>query len=811
MDSESVDQSVATKPDDGVKTEDFIEIEIPFNLYEYLSSQHCNVQNMCRICLSTQNEVLYPLLATKENDILAQMFIELTNIQLLAEDGLPTSICELCQTQMVHCYEFKTKCEKSNCMLKSLLKGDLFAKDEITDQNMIVKDEEVLENNNVNESESVNNDMKNNTEFVEDVQYLEDLSDGSDNDNLCIVQNENTKKRTNTRTFSNDSSSLLKRVPKRKRQGKTKERKGKQLSCLSCSKVFFKISAFQDHMRICHPNVNCPHICGQCSEPFNSEHDLEVHSVLHTKGNPWKCSNCPKEFTVRSTLRRHIQRHMQSKRYSCDICNKAFTEMYALRRHVRVHTGEHVEKKHVCHICDKRYSEAGLLAAHVARHVGLRPCECGACGKRFSSARLLASHTLVHDDAKPYVCRYCDKRFRHESTRNTHHRTHTGEKPYVCSTCGKSFIQNSNLTLHMRTHTGERPYACSQCDRRFTSGSSLKSHERIHSGERPYSCNICGKRFSRKNLSAHMRHHTGERPFECSVCPKKFANATRLRDHHRVHTGEKPFECAMCPLKFATKSQQIKHIKSHQTSKKKRPQENQEIFIVQSVEADPTAITDRVMFNKEHGELITVNEATAVESQDNEAKQELTLNIVQEVPIEVTGELVLHDDSHLKAELLVVDNSHNIYQEENKTELVVDNSQNEYEGHNNAELAVVDNSQNNYQEDNLKTGLLVVDNSHNEYQENNNTELLVVDNSQNEYQEDNLLNTNNVNIIENDVNYDGDVNLVTLNEGEVSISTSNLEGTTVKLYQLDQSLVQIHSAGGQVTISKITSKMTANF
>lgn len=82
MDSVSIDQSVSTKTDDKVKTEDFIEIEIPFNLYEYLSSEHCNVQNMCRICLSTQNEVLYPLLATKENSILAHMFVDLTNIQV---------------------------------------------------------------------------------------------------------------------------------------------------------------------------------------------------------------------------------------------------------------------------------------------------------------------------------------------------------------------------------------------------------------------------------------------------------------------------------------------------------------------------------------------------------------------------------------------------------------------------------------------------------------------------------------------------------------------------------------------------------
>lgn len=81
------------------------------------------------------------------------------------------------------------------------------------------------------------------------------------------------------------------------------------------------------------------------------------------------------------------------------------------------------------------------------------------------------------------------------------------------------------------------------------------------------------------------------------------------------------------------------------------------------------------------------------------------------------------------------------------------------------------------------------------------SELIVVDDTQNSFQNAALCLTTGGG------NYSNDVNLVAVNEGEVRM----LEGTTVKLYQLDQSLVQIHSSAGQVTISKITSKMTANF
>ncbi|CAB3223765.1 unnamed protein product [Arctia plantaginis] len=723
MESQPAMESIPTKENNETKEEQaYIEIEIPYTLFQFLSSENCNVQSVCRICLSTNNDVLYPLVTSKENSCLIDMFMALVTVRPTPEDGLPSSICEQCQMLVVQYYDFKIKCQRSECMLRSILKGEFICKEETADQSNMPVEE-------VDANIDATNDIKKEVELVEDVQYLEEFKEDPADSKLCIIQEgENIKRRSLKKALK---GSLKKVLSVKKRL----EKNPKSYTCIHCSKVFVKAKTFHIHMKNKH-NIRKekrPHPCTQCKESFESEHDLFVHSALHTKGSLWKCNQCQKQYKSKTTLRRHLQRHMLFKPHSCATCHKTFTELYALRRHVRVHTGERVEKKHACHICDKRYAESGLLAAHVARHAGARPCECAACHKRFPSPRLLASHMLVHTDAKPYACDYCDKRFRHESTRNIHHRTHTGEKPYVCSVCGKNFIQNSNLTLHMRTHTGERPYACNMCERKFTSGSSLKSHQRIHTGERPYSCKICGKRFARMNLGAHMRQHTGERPFACSACPKKFVNASRLRDHCRIHTGEKPYECEYCTSTFATKSQLVKHMKSHNPPKKKN-NSKRELVVTQQV---PSAKADNVV--KENGELFTVTEDTAMVDQSNIAKK-ITLDV--EVPLEVTGELILQDDSDIKAELLVVNNSGNNYPISNN---------------------------------------------------------------------DICLNPGNINIINGEVNYGSDMNLVTVNEDGVSISASALEGTTVKLYQLDQSLLQIHSSGGQLTISKITSKMTANF
>lgn len=58
------------------------EFEIPLTLLQYLGSEECNLQNICRICLSTSNEVLYPLSSHYEYTVLTEMFEALTSIHV---------------------------------------------------------------------------------------------------------------------------------------------------------------------------------------------------------------------------------------------------------------------------------------------------------------------------------------------------------------------------------------------------------------------------------------------------------------------------------------------------------------------------------------------------------------------------------------------------------------------------------------------------------------------------------------------------------------------------------------------------------
>lgn len=561
-----------------------------------------NMENMCRVCLLTDSRQMEPLLP-QEGEGLAEMYATLTSIDM-SQDHFPSQVCGSCRAEIEHCYGFRAKCIKSNDFIKSFFKEGAGMKKET--------------NSGKGESSQyisvivTKAKVKEEDDEITDIQYLEED---------LINDDEQFKEEM-------DSKSILENMKAGKKNHRklvsVTNNKDRNYYCASCNKKFKKMKALRIHMKKHEKEVEA-NACGQCKEAFTSAHDLQLHSAVHLKGPVWTCPNtdCQKKYNNRTVFRRHVRRHMLGKRHCCERCGKGFAERHALRRHSRVHSGVPAPRDHACHLCEKRFTDGSLLAAHIARHTGELPCACPVCNKRFPSARLLASHALVHSDLKPHACHFCDRQFRHESTLRTHLRTHTGEKPYVCSVCGKTFIQNSNLTLHMRTHTGERPYSCSVCSRRFTSGSSLKTHARTHTGEKPYSCELCGKRFARLNVRAHLRLHAGERPFACSACPKTFVSAARLRDHTRIHTGERPYECAMCPQKYPTKSHLVKHLKTHET--KKKP--NNKVLIVQHIETYEN-------FEKDIGE---------------------------QVPLEVTGELVLQENGEIKTELLVVDEQISVY------------------------------------------------------------------------------------------------------------------------------------------------------
>lgn len=99
----------------------FKHVEVPYNFQQYLSSENCNIQVLCRTCLAIDPEEMHPLLSSRDTCMLAEMFTALTSIPVDKDDGLPTNVCSKCHNFIIKCYEFRTQCEKANYILKSIL------------------------------------------------------------------------------------------------------------------------------------------------------------------------------------------------------------------------------------------------------------------------------------------------------------------------------------------------------------------------------------------------------------------------------------------------------------------------------------------------------------------------------------------------------------------------------------------------------------------------------------------------------------------------------------------------------------------
>lgn len=191
--------------------------------------------------------------------------------------------------------------------------------------------------------------------------------------------------------------------------------------------------------------------------------------------------------------------------------------------------------------------------------------------------------------------------------------------------------------------------------------------------------------------------------------------------------GEKAFECAICSDKFTKKSYLVKHLKCHETQQKAR---KRGLLVVQQV---PLVIGE---FKDNSNTITSDTGVTVVNENFGEKTSDIICEVTEDIPLEVSGELILQD-SDVKTELLVVD----------KGQHDLDFQGNEI-----------------------------------------------------------CLDANNVNYVNNDVN------LVIVDGNDVDMSSSSiLESPPAKLYQLDQSLVQIETSGGNLTIRKITSKMTTHF
>ena len=142
-----------------------------------------------------------------------------------------------------------------------------------------------------------------------------------------------------------------------------------------------------------------------CQILFETQKDLDNHSLTHKKLFKCKYPGCEKTFIKSINLRKHNKSHFKNKKiYFCPYegCNKSFTASYSVTLHYRVHTGN---KPFKCEICEKKFFDKANWQYHVNNmHKKIIEkkliCQHINCGHKSKSQKQL----LMHHDKLEEEC-----------------------------------------------------------------------------------------------------------------------------------------------------------------------------------------------------------------------------------------------------------------------------------------------------------------------------------------------------------------------------------------------------------------------
>nr|CAD7256015.1 unnamed protein product [Timema shepardi] len=329
----------------------------------------------------------------------------------------------------------------------------------------------------------------------------------------------------------------------------------------------------------CCPSDGLEFHCDICGSVYPTEQEAQDHCLTHSV-LACKCDSL-EELTT------HSKNHLKE-RFLCGLCGKAFSNRAALTNHQRYHCCK-TKKPYLCSACDRGFWRLENLQEHVKIHdPGFwDKFRCNICNRPFRSSMALKNHSLLHTGNKPYQCEICGRTYNRQANMVKHRKLHKppAQWDHECGQCGEKFERLRDLMVHLenihevinattdpavKRKLNPVKWICRFCGKCISTKLSLQDHERIHTGTKPYVCEWCGREFrSRPNLLQHHLTHTGDRKHACGVCGKRFSRKSFITQHMRVHTGEKPFECDVCGHRFTQAGDMRRHRKRHSDGTRK--------------------------------------------------------------------------------------------------------------------------------------------------------------------------------------------------------------------------------------------------
>ncbi|KAJ8960775.1 hypothetical protein NQ318_020069 [Aromia moschata] len=522
------------------------------------------VDKICRCCM-TENENMHNLFENKPHIegscsvLLSEMLIACASVEVLFGDGLPYNLCDSCKKRLHNAYEFRLRCQESNCIFREL--NNVESKDNIMkEENIFVQSNDISEEQ--GERPQLEHVLKQGRPKKKDNGFpcsfchkmlrtkrgLQGHLRVHTGEKMSQCTNQNNSRDQRSLSSPSISESIENDIKQEKEEVEVKlevvsaeedsmdmEISKEYHDNLSNDNFINNVVSLRNTIKLEQQNSDVPVDSRISDRPLAVEDRNDTEDLLVAKKRVYKknkvCHVCGASFGRLNRLVKHMTSHSSLLVHQCDKCEKAFAAEEYLKKHVKE---EHVKKPYVCTVCNKSFTRSAYLISHVKVHqtgaeegASLR---CSMCDATFTSSEHLARHIKIHlMEDKRHVCVDCGKAFNRLENLKIHQRIHTGtkhtSKSHLCIYCGKEFNNSSNLVRHTRVHTGERPYSCSICGKSFTQWNDLNYHTRRHTGARPYGCNDCSARFI---LSRQLKQHCKTTEHSMEETPPGFQGPHRV-------------------------------------------------------------------------------------------------------------------------------------------------------------------------------------------------------------------------------------------------------------------------------------------
>ncbi|XP_062535852.1 zinc finger protein 596-like isoform X2 [Armigeres subalbatus] len=523
-----------------------------------------DIENICRLCCEKKNRMrsLFDL-TVNDSTSLKQVILDVTRLEVEAEDGMPQKICRTCTSTLVKMREtienYRANDVKLRQQLAVLHPLQIEIKEEEVDletlENTIQQDimtdnvtikpepeedeyldfeqlEEIEEHDPANEAQDVD---ESETETAdEEIRHDGKVVDDDDGD---WVQNDVAKDKAIKRKSSSKksrkkkgSSDLQLQHPscQRFKEHDLNRPRFQDFKCYICmSDSYGTVEAVMAHLNSSHLDI-LPYTCPECvmeTVVIRTVVALNSHKRQHL--NPEKCPLCDKRYSCKRGVELHMQmRHTGENEPNpspCEMCGKVCSSKLTLKQHMRVHTSGSA-----CEICGKIFEQRSKLRRHIQnRHEKIKKYECHICKKKLATLSAVQNHINTYHSSQVLTCSYCPKKFSSELTHRYHEKKHIENQNYVAAKEWKEYytilegeegkkdkLKKCKLcdivTRNMGTHLGRvhfpTEYRCEICGMTFKTKQSCDIHVLEHKHGKAHRCPICTREFSeRKNLLTHLR------------------------------------------------------------------------------------------------------------------------------------------------------------------------------------------------------------------------------------------------------------------------------------------------------------------